>query len=537
MKAATEKRRRERLSIYLVKPRLDDIDRVLKLGNAEDPIPLDLGAGRATLYVKKEVYRDPPPWTRLFSVLPEVPPDTFGRPNSLGAVLLYQMERTFLLSFGHGFHLIQGEAVERDFGLRVTLNSVQPGRLRSLDKASYDHNPLNHRTQSSRELDIFDLAMDSETEMLYAVTGASQEPLFGEQVTGRDALTLMVPVNAHGLALILRKALEKYEAPLSPQFDWVDNIARVRDPVELEILDLLLQDALDLQSHTNIWLGEPEIVDWETQTGYSFDQRPNKALHPTLDLDQLRKYLIEKGHGMTVDVLKSQDVYINDAEYRASKSWSAYRCLYAELRSGDVEYVLRNAVWYRVSEAFVSRVDRVLATLPASAIAFLPYNHDREEDFNAEVAAADPTFHLMDKKFLRIGGPYDKIEFCDLIKDGSALIHVKYYRSSATLSHLFAQGQVATETFVRDEDFRARLNPKLPAGARLRDPTKRPDPGRYTVVYAIATTKNLPADLPFFSKVTLKNAVGTLRALNFDVQLARIDVNPDLLKTTSFKPK
>jgi uncharacterized protein (TIGR04141 family) len=156
--------------------------------------------------------------------------------------------------------------------------------------------------------------------------------------------------------------------------------------------------------------------------------------------------------------------------------------------------------------------------------------------YNESVAHDTAGYELLDKKNVSFGGSYDKIEFCDLVRDGHELIHVKFYRSSATLSHLFAQGSVSAETFVKHQDFRVKLNEKLPAGIKLIDPLVRPAAEKYRVVYAIATVKTLPAELPFFSKVTLKNAVMTLRALGFGVALAKIDVDPEFLKTASYKP-
>src|SRR5688500_2333328 len=132
--------RKEKLSIYMVKEGLSDDGLLLKTANAEAPIRLDLGKGVAKLSIKKEVQRPAPPWTRLFTTLPEVPGHAFGTTNSVGAVLVYRLQRTFLLSFGHGFHLLRDEAIERDFGVRVTLNSVEPRKLRSLDKANYSEN-------------------------------------------------------------------------------------------------------------------------------------------------------------------------------------------------------------------------------------------------------------------------------------------------------------------------------------------------------------------------------------------------------------
>ncbi|MFP3355344.1 TIGR04141 family sporadically distributed protein, partial [Pseudoalteromonas sp. SIMBA_153] len=78
--------------------------------------------------------------------------------------------------------------------------------------------------------------------------------------------------------------------------------------------------------------------------------------------------------------------------------------------------------------------------------------------------------------------------------------------------------------------YRERLNPKLPDSIKLADAKARPDPQNYSVVYAIATKKKIPEELPFFSKVTLKNALRTLKALNYNVALAKIDVDDSVLK-------
>lgn len=89
---------------------------------------------------------------------------------------------------------------------------------------------------------------------------------------------------------------------------------------------------------------------------------------------------------------------------------------------------------------------------------------------------------------------------------------------------------------MRHEDFRVKLNEKLPAGMKLNDPLQRPKAENYRIVYAIATTKDLPKDLPFFSKITLKNAIVGLNGLGFRVALARIDIDPVFLKTANYKP-
>lgn len=536
---SVKKIRKEKLSIYLARDATKDNADLLKVENSKNSIPINLdGVDDAVLYVKKEPPKHTPPWTRLFTTSEQVPDDTFGTSSTVGALFVVRaFGQIFMLSFGTGFHLLKSEEIERDFGLRVTLNSVDPDNLRSLDKASYDHNPLNSRTQSTKGVDIFELHIDSELDLLYAVTGRSNTSVFGTHVTGRDALTVIVETNLNKISEILKEAHSKYKLKLPAQFEWVDNINRVRDADDIEILDLELDSALKNGKTSNFWLGEPEIVDWENQIGYSFDNYKKTPVHVVLSLDDYHNHLKGKNRELSIDSLKNDLVHINNSEYSSIKSWSVYRCIYAELVVGEEQYILRDGIWHRVNTDFVKSIDDYLNNEIKACNYLLPiYDHDREEDYNTHVSTVDASFFVMDKKNIGIGGRYSKLEFCDLIKDGKEFIHVKYYRSSSTLSHLFAQGNVAAEAFISDADFREKLNKKLPSNACLLDPKTRPNPSDYTVVYAIATTKNIPNELPFFSKVTLKNALKTLRALNYKVELSRINVSPELLVKKKIKP-
>nr|WP_298140220.1 TIGR04141 family sporadically distributed protein [uncultured Pseudomonas sp.] len=534
-----KKERKERLSIYLARDSSVLDSELIKVEGAKPPIKLVVeGAESFFLYIKKEPPKHSPPWTKFFTARPEVSEDAFGDSKTVGAVLIVRVSGAkFVLTFGSGFHLLQNELIERDFGLKVTLNSVDPDKLRSLDKASYDHNPLNSRTQSTREVDIFDLHIDSETEMLYAVTGVSKVDVFGSHVTGRDALTLVVAVCVDGLVDILKEALVRYKQKLPEKFEWVENISRVRDADSNQLLDYELDDALQNGNISSFWLGEPEVVDWESQIGYSFDMYPKTPRHVVLDLDDLFEYMKTKGVACNVDSLRSVSVHVNNNEYKDVKSWSAYRCLYAELAVGGEQYILRNGIWYRVDKSFVERIDNYFSDLLMYEHAMPIYSHDVEGDYNEYVCSIDKKFFLMDKKNIKVGGVYDKIEFCDLVREWTDFVHVKYYRSSSTLSHLFAQGCVSAEVFVRDMEFREKLNIKLPSGLKLLDAKAMPDARNYQVVYAIATDKEIPKFLPFFSKVTLKNSLRTLRSLGYTVKLCKIDVNPLVRAKKKIKPK
>lgn len=99
-----------------------------------------------------------------------------------------------------------------------------------------------------------------------------------------------------------------------------------------------------------------------------------------------------------------------------------------------------------------------------------------------------------------------RIEFCDLIKGEKDFIHVKYYSGSQSMSHLFSQGFVSSELFISDSEFRQKVNEKLPVHIKLPDHIPRPDAKIYKVVFAIATNKRIPEELPLFSKINLKTS-------------------------------
>jgi uncharacterized protein (TIGR04141 family) len=525
------KKHKEKLSIYLAKNDLASDIEFVKVENSTTPKTVVLPSGTATLYIKKEAIPHPPKWASFLCKDQDFSPDIFGNSNTIGALLVIRDHgKIFSLAFGSGYHLLITDSIERDFGLRVTLNSVSPEKLRSLDKSNYEDNPLNSRNQSPKNVGIFELEIDSETDMLYAITGESMVDIFGAQITGRDALVICPEVSLETLTDILLEALTRFNMKLPENFEWVDNVNKIKDTDIASILDIELDEKLLTdKDFDHFWLGEPEIVDWEYQSGYSFDQRYKTAIHPTLEIKELAAYMqTNSGESICTEALKKQDIYITNEERQGTKSWSAYRCLYAEITYSNDQYILRNGIWYKVNQDFVRRIDSYLSELTNYKHTLPIYNHDREDDYNNYVVANDSNYVLFDKKTIGLGGKQDKIEFCDIVRNFRDLIHVKYYRSSSTLSHLFSQGCVAAEAFVSDKEFRDRLNKKLPAEMKLVDTGCRPESKQFRVVYAIAINRDIPIKLPFFSKVTLKNAFKTLRALDFEVNLARIEVDPVL---------
>ncbi|MXE16590.1 sporadically distributed, TIGR04141 family protein, partial [Escherichia coli] len=80
-----------------------------------------------------------------------------------------------------------GGSIVKGFGFKTSLNSIEQKKIRSLDKGSHNETNLLTRSQSSKEVDIYNLKIDSEMDILTTLTGTSTEDILGSKITGKDA--------------------------------------------------------------------------------------------------------------------------------------------------------------------------------------------------------------------------------------------------------------------------------------------------------------------------------------------------------------
>lgn len=528
-----------RLSIYLAKKIVTEIGQLLNLEKAKAPIELPLMDARVHLFIKQDFEPQIPEWATLFfSAKPDLDPMVFGRNSSTGAVLLidYKGER-FVIPFGTGHHLINDNYIVKEFGLKATLTAISQDKVRSLDKGSHNETSLLTRSQSSKEVNIQNLNIDSELDILTTLTGMCTEDLLGDKVTGRDALVITPDISFDEIAELLDKIIEVYQRPLPNEFEWVNNIKQADDD-EVEILDLELVDIINSGDLTDIVLGEPEIVDWEQQRGYCFERRSNSPIYPVIALEHFIEHCSIKKIEITLDAMKNKSIYTLNEQNESIKSWSIYRCLYAEIKNGDRSYVLRNGVWYCADTDFLTTIDNVISQIEIyEDYTSLPlYSFEREEDYIQNICFKDQSLTLMDQNFIYHGGGSSKVEFCDIIKDNNTFIHIKYYTGSQSMSHLFSQGYISGELFVGDKEFRKKLNARLPERLRI-DSDPRPNTGDYNIVFAIASKIDLPRGLPIFSKINLKNFYRQLTNLGYNVRICKIPIDEIILKKKKYRSK
>lgn len=428
----------------------------------------------------------------------------------------------FAVVFGFGRHLLIENAIEDRFGLKVVLNSVDHKNLRSIDKTSLGSVPKQTREQMSREAEVADFGIDIEQDLISSVTGKSRFAALGRTISGKDALSVNVKVNVNGIKALLLTCLARYQSDeYKANFGWIDQIKQVRDVPTNTALDALIEGAIGQAQFDKIWMAAPEIVDWLDVSGFRYRQPKRGQLHTDLDIRDFIASL--QGQAVTIDVLRNTPVHLISAAHDdAMEHWSAYRCICAEVDHNGTIYVLNNGKWYEIVRDFALDVKKSFADLPECALIFPDYAHADEGAYNLHAVGSIPNAYLMDKKMITYGGGRSSIEFCDVATDDKRLIHIKRYGGSSQLSHLFAQGIVSGELFLQDEAFRKKLNKKLPAGRKLANSRARPVAGDYEIVFGIVSKSQNALDLPFFSKVTMRNARRRLEAYGYKVSKKKI---------------
>ena len=515
-----QRKKTNKLSVYMIKPhyqRLEDI-----VDSDESPREIE----QVGHFVFAQSHPHLPDWVKDFfgSTLD----DNLGIFASSAKGVLITSVRDgnntvfFAIAFGVGRHLLKEGVMEENFGLKVVLNSVDLGGFRSIRKTTLGSVPKHSYEQMSRNVSPAEFGIDIEQDLISSVTGKSRDEKLGKTITGKDALSASVKIDVTNIREFLGHCLERYKSTdYKRDFDWIDQISEVRDPHTETLLNEGLISKLNGGDLNKVWMAVPEVIDWSDLKGFRYAKEKRGDLHDDLDIGSFLANL--NGVPPTIELLKGQQVYmISAASDDVALHWSAFRCTYAELELNSQLYILNNGKWYTIANDFTTQVLNDFTNTPESTIDLPNYAGNDEGAYNIAAASSLPGSCCMDKALIVHGGGHSKIEFCDLYTTDKRIVHIKRYGGSSVLSHLFSQGVVSGELFVSDSEFRQKLNAQLPTENKLSDPSARPKPEEHEVVYGIISNATTPLDIPFFSKVSLRNARRRLTSFGYRVAIKKI---------------
>lgn len=438
--------------------------------------------------------------------------------------------KVFAIPFGYGHSMIDKSLCVDDFGLKLVLNTVDRNSIRKIGKRTLSSDPKNTIEQLSKIGAISDFGIDIEQDLVEEITGKPKQNLqdkFGNNlVTRKIAFTATMKVNISDVHEFLRACKDHYEKDdYKNNFEFIDQVKEFKDTENLnnKLLQKLKDPAIE---SVQLWMAIPEIIEWEDVEGFSFKGK-KENLFPDISLKDFKESLSD-------NQLEALDLYSlrrkritafkasTDDEY---SSWSAYQCMYCEITEDSRTVILTNGKWYEIANDFVDSVNSNYSDImtSSSSIALLAANPGEHEDkYNMRLADSIQNSVLMDRKNIFYGGGASSIEFCDVYDaDNRQFIHVKNYYGSSALSHLFAQGRVSGQLFLNDKLFRQKVKEK--EGSLPLDENMVPIPTDYKIVFGIISESENELNLPFFSKVNLKNEKKLLEAFGFkEIYLTKI---------------
>jgi len=527
------------LSILLLKDGVASLKDAIKsdknikkffVGSEQNPLGI--------LFVKSS-FPKYPKWTSFFAH--EIDVSQIGKTSSIAAIFVIETSgRIFAISFGHGRYLLHSDSWEERFGLKVALNCIGQEKIRCIDKQTFDAISRQSKEQASKEAEARDFGLDIEQDLLRAVTGIPKDINLGKRMYGMDALSVSTNIKLDKLPVYLNKIHNKYLADTyKNDFPWVDHLSEIKSKSETEELNEVLAEKIANNETDRIWMAVPEIISWNVVGGFCYRMDKSSPEYHDIHLPDFMNSLRDDDKDkFNIETLRKKYVQCIHTDGHLIHKWQAFKCLYGELEFVEKTYMLSGGKWYLIESDFVHQVNNSFDLIPNFEDNLPYYCDDSEGTYNKRTKESYPgKYALMDAKNIIYGGGFSKIEFCDLYSSTKDIIHVKRYGSSSVLSHLFAQGRISGELFQMEAEFRKKINEKLPDNFKIYNLDNRPDSNEYRVIFAIISDIPGALNIPFFSRLNLKNAARVLSGLGYRVAKSKIEVCEEKVKTKKYRKR
>lgn len=516
-------------SIYLLKTEFDASNSLKDDHELETAAAAGLPSD-AVLYV---LDNDPqPPWWRSYFRISK----TLNQVSKGALIFLPVGRRCFAISFGHVFHHLKDEAYEYDFGLRVTLNAVDPNELKSTDLLE-PGSSRRQRTQLPTGSDLTYFDFDRDSTIIKSLVGKIKDEYkpFFRHATGSSNIRISSNVTSDQLPDLCRKLLTLYESEAyQSEFPDIHNIEPVKDPKKVEQLNTELLKAFK-EKRDEFYLTVPDILNYSEGLLVSFSGCGESLDYEDLFTYQYYEYLESNGIDLadvTEEMLKTHRLNLIDENGQRKYSHRIFNCIAVDIEVAEEAqtYHLCDGSWYKVSHNYVAKLQTFLDPYFEDR-AMLSYNHETEGKYNKAVAVADGRFICLDEKSISPTG-HANVEPCDLyiVEGGRAnLYHVKISTRSALLSHLFNQGVNSIELIESDDEARAKLRRLVTDNLGSNDNSEYLSPideRQFKVIYAIVTKKaktNKSKNLPLFSRISLMRSIKSLRLMKSHVNYCFIE--------------
>jgi uncharacterized protein (TIGR04141 family) len=471
--------------------------------------------------------------------------------TSAAAVLVFRSaQRVFASTFAHGWMYLDDRRFEGDFGLRVAINALDDAKLKRLERANLG-GALRGVASSPFQRELTSFGLDDALDLIRKISGRTREEAAADAMTGSRSLRVTGEFGLGDLPDLAADDLTFYSSRRyrDTAFRIIDSVMPIADRNLAETLDDLAAASVAAAGE-DFELGLPIGFD-DQAVSFKFNGPRQRGAFPDL---LMRNYVEAMGQQLaqvTSEILKNHKIEARfEEEGRPSIKWSLKSALVGSITHDGERYATNEGEWYRVEEAFKDSIESCfLEAVLGWEVQPSPLrkiydgrgngHYQPEAEYNATFAAEN-RFVLLDTQLVQIPGvERSGFEPCDILDiQGKRFIHVKKSsRRSSVLSHFFKQGANSARQFSVFEsawtELHALVRQVAGEDAAVALDVARADQSRpWSVEFLIADTprQNGQFNIPFFSKVSLRDELRTLRAMKYRAAIRFIELQPERLQ-------
>lgn len=518
------------LSIYLLKPGKDASNALQDDHGLEAQAKAGALPDGASLFLLDSQPRTPW-WREYFQI--EKPLSQVTK----GALIFVPVgDRCFALSFGHVAHNLKDTSYEYDFGLRVTLNCVDPSKLKSTDVLE-PSGAKRQRTQLPVDADLTYFDFDRDSTIMKSLTGKVKDAhkhLF-RHATGSSNIRVSSAVDPEGLVDLCANLLTLYlDDTYKTAFPEIQNISPVRDPSIVADLNATLIEAVRAQS-TAVSLSVPEILSYGDSPFAAFAGAGASKIYDDVFVGRYYEYLSDAGFAqdeIELSDLRKHKLVLTDEDGAPRQQYVIYKCLIFDTAIVGTKqtYHLCDGNWYLVDEDYIERLSAYLDPLCRDST-LSPHVYADEAEYNESVSAVGGDRICLDKTNIAPAGQ-KQVEPCDIyeLADGKAVLHhLKISTLSAQLSHLFNQGANSMRLLRSDSEAMEKMQALVSGALEVGQQPKFLAPlesGAIKVAFGIITHKDKAQkslNLPLFSRISLMRCMKDLRMMGIEAEFSFIE--------------
>lgn len=443
--------------------------------------------------------------------------------KSCGFLLLrLKGERCYAISGGDGYLELRDE-VEDDFGLKLALRMID-------DPATINQRSMKGTTrQIMRAVAGYDPLFDRENynRILSALEGKGEFEGRKFRVKGKTSISLRTV-----------RSVEDLDDVISEVEGILSAAEKIHFPRSYEVVgDQLIVEALEsrlTEDFLSFWRGDGTrdslYVEFHEPLAQVRCEKfvvkfaRKRVEIQEFDLALLRDALVAEGiESLTSrrDIDRLKVIGINEVGGHEIAEVSFSKLIVFETSLNGANYIKFGKKWFRILDEIQAYLNEELSRLNVYRDLLPQWDvsiHKTELSYN-EFAAGAISAHCLDQQLVQFEDR-SKIELCDIYEPGAPrFFHVKKTWGSKA-AYLFSQGVTSAEFYQNSEAFRARCHEKWPD---LFQERINPE-----ILYCIADEKSqnesFPVNLSYFAKLSLLNAVNSLRSQGYKVGVVAIDL-------------